>query len=351
MATSATRQPCPTTAKVPTQQHCLRLRVGELVQVRNAAEILSTLDETGKLEELPFMPEMLQYCGHRFRVYKRADKSCDTIIRDGIRRMYNTVHLELRCDGSAHGGCQAACLLFWKEAWLTRVADLVRIEESPQSCESPSYAEAPELLSRNAISADPANITEMRYYCQATELRKATSPLPWWEFSQYARDIWSGNVGVGAVLRAAAVGLFNRIQRWRGGTQYPLHFRVKFPRLLPGTRPQPPKPTKTPLEYLNLEPGELVQVKSWEEIRPTLNDNDRNRGLSFDREMLKYCGGTYRVLRRVDRLIDEKTGKMLDMKLPCIVLDGVVCCGDYNRFCPRAIYPYWREIWLRRVNA
>ncbi len=25
-----------------------------------------------------------------------------------------------RCDGTAHGGCQTACLLYWKEAWLKR---------------------------------------------------------------------------------------------------------------------------------------------------------------------------------------------------------------------------------------
>jgi hypothetical protein len=38
----------------------LNLRVGELVEVRNAAEILATLDDKGELHALPFMPEMLQ---------------------------------------------------------------------------------------------------------------------------------------------------------------------------------------------------------------------------------------------------------------------------------------------------
>ena len=28
---------------------------------------------------------------------------------------------DLRCDGSAHDGCQAECRVFWKEAWLKRV--------------------------------------------------------------------------------------------------------------------------------------------------------------------------------------------------------------------------------------
>jgi hypothetical protein len=34
------------------------------------------------------------------------------------------------------------------------------------------------------------------------------------------------------------------------------------------------------------------------------------------------------------------------------VLEQVWCSGElskYRLFCPRAIYPYWREIWLERV--
>src|SRR6266511_204449 len=99
----------------------LNLRVGELVGVRSVEEILGTLDQDGRLEALPFMPEMLKFCGRRFRVYKRADKACDRIEFQGMRRMNDAVHLEgLRCDGEAHGGCQAGCLIHWKEAWLKR---------------------------------------------------------------------------------------------------------------------------------------------------------------------------------------------------------------------------------------
>ena len=102
-------------------EHALNLRAGEWVEVRSADEILSTLDGTGALDALPFMPEMLQYCGRRFRVGKSSHKTCDTIATYVIRKMDNTVHLEdLRCDGSGHDGCQAACLIFWKEAWLKR---------------------------------------------------------------------------------------------------------------------------------------------------------------------------------------------------------------------------------------
>ena len=59
----------------------LNLRVGEWVQVRSAEEIMATLDESGCVDGLPFMPEMLQYCGRVFRVFKSAHKTHDTIKR------------------------------------------------------------------------------------------------------------------------------------------------------------------------------------------------------------------------------------------------------------------------------
>src|SRR2546430_13197826 len=97
---------------MPAAAMTLDLRVGDVVEVRSQAEILATLDENGELESLPFMPEMLQYCGKQLTVQKVAHKLCDTLTRSGIRRMDNAVHLGgVRCDGSAHGGCQAACLI------------------------------------------------------------------------------------------------------------------------------------------------------------------------------------------------------------------------------------------------
>src|SRR5262245_4619897 len=98
----------------------LNLRAGEWVEVRSKEEILKTLDRQGQMEGLPFMPQMFQYCGNRFQVFKRAHKTCDTVFPIRGRRMANAVHLETRCDGKAYGGCQAGCLIFWKEAWLKR---------------------------------------------------------------------------------------------------------------------------------------------------------------------------------------------------------------------------------------
>jgi hypothetical protein len=99
------------------------LRPGDLVEVRGAAEIGATLDERGKLAELPFMPEMLPFCDRIFRVARRVDKINDWRGGNEIRRIRNVVTLvDVRCNGVNHGGCQAGCHILWNERWLRRVS-------------------------------------------------------------------------------------------------------------------------------------------------------------------------------------------------------------------------------------
>ena len=60
----------------------MRALVGEAenwVEVRSKEEILRTLDKNGRLEGMPFMPQMFEHCGKRLQVYKRAHKTCDTV--------------------------------------------------------------------------------------------------------------------------------------------------------------------------------------------------------------------------------------------------------------------------------
>src|SRR5262249_35546605 len=77
----------------------------------------------------------------------------------------------------------------------------------------------------------------------------------------------------------------------------------------------------------------------------------KNRGMTFDVEMLPYCGKQFRVLRRVEQILDEKTGQLVRLPNPSILLNDVVCTARYHRFCPRGTYAFWREIWLRRVGV
>jgi hypothetical protein len=315
------------------------LRAGDWVEVRSREEILATLDKEGLRDKLPFMPEMLQHCGRRYRVFKSAHKTCDTI-KDWttMRRMDDGVLLEgLRCNGSAHGGCQAACLLFWKTAWLRPVAG----PDAPAAPPEPLTPAACTLESLEAStrlpSAGPGG--EVLYRCQATEHVRATSELYWRERWPYLKDLTSRNVRPLEFLKYLLLSWYNVMQRRLGRRTYP-HVGG-----LAGKT--------TPTEQLHLKPGELVQVRSTEEIMPTINADRKNRGLTFDVEMIPFCGRKFRVLHRVEKLINERTGAMMRMPNDCIVLEGVICSGCYSQyrlFCPRAIYPYWREIWLRRVE-
>jgi hypothetical protein len=336
--------------------NALGLKAGEWVEVRSREEILATLDARGSLEDMPFMPEMLQYCGRRFRVFKRAHKTCDTAEKTGARRLPDTVHLDnVRCDGKAHGGCEAGCMIFWKEAWLRR-------SPAPAGAVSPLPPEAPlddddSVIGRGVYhGGSPGAAGEVRYRCQATELFAASAPLPWWDLRQYAEDLRSHNVGPAALIRGAAFALFRRLIEIGIGYRALVALYGYWARLV-GAQPFPMRHgrlTTTPTQELGLQPGEWVRVKSHDEILATLDVNDRNRGLFFDVEATRFCGKTCRVLRRVTRIVDERTGRMLHFKNPCIVLDQVYCSGEmskYRMFCPRAIYPYWREIWLERVAA
>jgi hypothetical protein len=106
-------------------------------------------------------------------------------------------------------------------------------------------------------------------------------------------------------------------------------------------------------EPLDLQVGEWVQVRRPEEIKAMVDSKGFNRGLSFDREMLRYCGQTLRVKARVNQIIDESSGRMLNIRRDAIILEGAVCSGQCSTgrwFCPREIHQYWREAWLKRVE-
>jgi len=327
-----------------------KLKVGDWVEVCSREEILRTLDSNAEFEGMPFMPEMFEFCGQRFRVYKRAHKTCDTVFPVRGRRVADAVHLETRCNGLAHGGCHATCLLFWKTAWLKPVegnGDTTAIAD--QQTTVPSVVDACTQSGTNG---------EIRYRCQATQLPYATTELKWWDPRQYIEDFTSGNVGIGRILGGAVyiatytlsrAGLgLGRPIRWFYDKFYPLWRGTPFPRRA-GTIPDG---EPTPANELNLQPGELVRIKPLPDILKTLNQSNRNRGLYFDAEEVPYCSKAYRVLKRVDRIINERTGKMQPMKTPAVILDSVICESRYSEcrfFCPRSIYPYWREIWLERM--
>jgi hypothetical protein len=345
------------------------LRPDEVVEIKSAAEILATLDSDASLDAMPFMPEMLQYAGKRVTVSRRVEKICDTVSGGppNSRRMHDTVLLEdLRCDGSSHGGCQAGCRLYWKESWLRRV--------EPGSEPDRRNGDAPASLARDDARAELEELARgstrtvrdldgapaEAYRCQATEALRATEPLSSYDLRQYVREFRSGNVGLPHLLRVGVRAVSSLVRRrLRLLSHQPLRQSgvaalIRHPLRFLRHQPLRGKVVATPAqEKLNLRPGETVEVRSPKEIAPTVDDSGKTRGLAFDWEMLPFCGGQYRVQDRVERIIDEQTGQMIEIPSDCLILDGVVCSGEHSNgrwFCPREIYPYWREAWLRRAE-
>jgi hypothetical protein len=337
-----------------------KFQAGEWVEVRSEEEILQTLDSRGQLDGMPFMPQMLQYCGKRFPVFKRAHKSCDTVRGPAGLQVADAVHLGgLRCDGAAFGGCQAGCLLFWKTAWLKPVGGPPTGErqESVGTAASRKKTCTREDVRAGTLAPKQEDPDDPVYVCQATRLPYASKPLPWWNLAQYVEDYTSGNVTLGTLLRGVLYAAYFNVMQAGIGVGRPMRWLYDKVQALWGGVPFPrragsiPAGSPTPSCELNLEPGEMVRVKSHREILATLNTESRNRGLFFDAEAVPYCGKTYRVARRIERILDERTGKLIRFKNPSVVLEGVFCQARYSAhrmFCPRAIDSYWREIWLER---
>jgi hypothetical protein len=111
------------------------LQPGEWVEVKSRDEILSTLDQNAKHRGLRFVPEMYDFCGQRFRVFKRVQKICIENTPD-VRRINNTVLLEGGiCQGGGIG-CDRACFHFWRELWLRRVSPVHAVDRT-RSTETP----------------------------------------------------------------------------------------------------------------------------------------------------------------------------------------------------------------------
>ena len=256
----------------------------------------------------------------------------------GLRRLRDTVLLDqLRCDGGGHGGCQASCHLLWKEAWLRR-SSVACTESTARATPSPPESDASSReTSLHRFAQRVEEFGAIRYVCQATQIGAATTTLAWTDPRHYLRDLLQGNVRLRPFLVGVSLAMFNWAQRKRGGVGYPR-------RTLADQK-------TSPHEVLNLQPGEVVRVKSMRDIERTLNAHSRNRGLWFDVDMLRHCGAEYRVRARVERVVDEGSGKLVRITNPCVILEGVTATGEHLGFCPQNESIFWREIWLRRASV
>ncbi|ABA88777.1 hypothetical protein Pcar_1532 [Syntrophotalea carbinolica DSM 2380] len=107
------------------------------------------------------------------------------------------------------------------------------------------------------------------------------------------------------------------------------------------------------LPSLDLKAGDIVRVRSKEQIRQTLDENGRLGGCAFLDEMWQYCGGEYAVVKKMEHFFDEASVKMRKSR-DLVLLDGIHCSGQgipiFKHACDRYCLLFWKEAWLEKVE-
>src|SRR5207247_1343507 len=146
---------------------------------------------------------------------------------------------DLRCDGAGHGGCQAGCRFYWKEAWLRRVSE----SDAVTSLSDDAARSELERLAGSNASRQSNGKTVFR--CQATEFFRGTEPISWHDLGSLFGEFTCGNVGAWRLIRVGVRVFLTELQHQTGRfTNFP--FKKRGGAGGPGER-------------LDLQPGELVQ--------------------------------------------------------------------------------------------
>jgi hypothetical protein len=101
---------------------------------------------------------------------------------------------------------------------------------------------------------------------------------------------------------------------------------------------------------LRLQAGDVVRIRPRQDIDATLNHWRQLRGCTFMPEMDAYCGTVQKVLKPMERFVDERDLTVKTAK-GIVLLEGVYCKGtaDFGR-CDRSCVLFWREEWLEKID-
>ena len=101
------------------------------------------------------------------------------------------------------------------------------------------------------------------------------------------------------------------------------------------------------LNHGEIQPGDMVRVRSEDEIRMTLDRSGRTRGCLFTRGMNDHCGKQYRVFKRVDHFFDETKLRMCKCN-NLFLLEGAHCS---RTTCDRSCFYFWHVSWLKKLDS
>lgn len=95
--------------------------------------------------------------------------------------------------------------------------------------------------------------------------------------------------------------------------------------------------------------GDLVRVRSRDEIFATLDPFKELKGCAFMPDMYEYCGTQQRVFRSMRYFMDERDYKLKKVR-GVILLENVICSGTPTfGECDRCCFLFWREEWLEKI--
>jgi hypothetical protein len=107
---------------------------------------------------------------------------------------------------------------------------------------------------------------------------------------------------------------------------------------------------KTNISDVPLKKGDIVEVRSLEEINRTLDPFRELKGCAFLPAMQQYCGTEQHVFKSMERFMDERDYK-LKKTSGLILLENNFCTGTavFGQ-CDRSCFLFWREEWLKKIR-
>jgi hypothetical protein len=127
-------------------------------------------------------------------------------------------------------------------------------------------------------------------------------------------------------------------------------FRWYKKRMLQSLRPNSKTGNISQVNQEQIQPGDIVRVRSKAEIGRVLNRFRKTRGCTFQVGMYEYCDKEFKVVKKVDYFFDETKQKMCKCN-GIYLLDGAICRGKtaYLAPCGRNCFFFWQASWLEKV--
>lgn len=107
----------------------------------------------------------------------------------------------------------------------------------------------------------------------------------------------------------------------------------------------------TVLPSSNFNEGDVVRIRSKEQIQQTLDKNNKLEGCLFMEDMWQYCGTEHKILKKVNYFYDEANFRMCKAR-STVLLEGIHCSGKFQRYktsCDRFCLLFWKEAWLEKI--